>query len=227
MLQLCVPCGVSIPQVRAAYKCACVLRDSINPYLLRRLKADVKIQLPDKNEQVLFCRLTEYQRELYQDFIHSPQVQAMLAGGRQVELCKSPPPTLAVVMATIPSHNKVFSGLVTLRKLCNHPDLVTGDYSPTAAAGNDEDCEDFITIDVPKERKEQCMYTSVCVCVWEGDGVAGGGCWNIPTTHHHCSRGRGLWPLGQGRENDCCGVTFEALEVTESQSSAVHSRQAG
>ena len=34
------------------YRCACVLRDTINPYLLRRLKADVKIQLPDKNEQV-------------------------------------------------------------------------------------------------------------------------------------------------------------------------------
>ena len=24
---------------------------------------------------------------------------------------------------------KVFSGLMTLRKLCNHPDLVTNDYS--------------------------------------------------------------------------------------------------
>ena len=41
-------------------RCACVLRDTINPYLLRRLKADVKIQLPDKNEQVetVFERLT-------------------------------------------------------------------------------------------------------------------------------------------------------------------------
>ena len=41
-------------QVRTAYKCACVLRDTINPYLLRRMKADVQnsLQLPDKNEQV-------------------------------------------------------------------------------------------------------------------------------------------------------------------------------
>lgn len=41
-------------QVQTAYKCACVLRDTINPYLLRRMKADVKanLSLPDKNEQV-------------------------------------------------------------------------------------------------------------------------------------------------------------------------------
>lgn len=42
-------------QVQTAFKCASVLRDSINPYLLRRMKADVKanLSLPDKNEQVL------------------------------------------------------------------------------------------------------------------------------------------------------------------------------
>ena len=43
-------------KVQTAYRCACVLRDTINPYLLRRLKMDVKIQLPNKNEQVgLHC----------------------------------------------------------------------------------------------------------------------------------------------------------------------------
>ena len=38
--------------METAYRCACVLRNSIAPYLLRRLKADVKLQLPKKNEQV-------------------------------------------------------------------------------------------------------------------------------------------------------------------------------
>lgn len=42
------------PQVATAYKCATVLRETINPYLLRRMKSDVKqhINLPEKNEQV-------------------------------------------------------------------------------------------------------------------------------------------------------------------------------
>ncbi len=66
------------------HRCACILRDTINPYMLRRLKADVKIDLPDKHEQVLFCRLTEYQCELYKDYIQSSAVQAMLERGKQV-----------------------------------------------------------------------------------------------------------------------------------------------
>lgn len=50
-----------VSQVQTAFKCACVLRDTINPYLLRRMKADVKanLSLPDKNEQV-FTRATTF-----------------------------------------------------------------------------------------------------------------------------------------------------------------------
>ncbi|KAJ8418177.1 hypothetical protein AAFF_G00138860 [Aldrovandia affinis] len=92
-------------QVQTAYKCACVLRDTINPYLLRRMKSDVKdnLSLPDKNEQVLFCRLTDDQRQVYQTFIDSKEVYQMLNGDMHV-----------------------FSGLIALRKICNHPDLFSG-----------------------------------------------------------------------------------------------------
>ncbi|OWF44499.1 DNA excision repair protein ERCC-6-like [Mizuhopecten yessoensis] len=90
-------------QVMTAYKCACVLRDTINPYLLRRMKADVKIDLPNKNEQVLFCRLTDEQRQVYMEYLQSRECQAILSGKFQV-----------------------FAGLITLRKICNHPDLCTG-----------------------------------------------------------------------------------------------------
>ncbi|XP_011285562.2 DNA excision repair protein ERCC-6 [Felis catus] len=92
-------------QVKTAYKCACVLRDTINPYLLRRMKSDVKmsLSLPDKNEQVLFCRLTEEQLKVYQNFIDSKEVYRILNGDMQI-----------------------FSGLVALRKICNHPDLFSG-----------------------------------------------------------------------------------------------------
>uniref|UniRef100_A0A493TYK8 ERCC excision repair 6, chromatin remodeling factor n=1 Tax=Anas platyrhynchos platyrhynchos TaxID=8840 RepID=A0A493TYK8_ANAPP len=73
-------------QVKTAYKCACVLRDTINPYLLRRMKADVKmsLSLPDKNEQVLFCRLTDEQRQVYQNFIDSKEVYQILSGDMQM-----------------------------------------------------------------------------------------------------------------------------------------------
>ena len=69
-------------QVATAYKCATVLRDTINPYLLRRLKKDVNdhIHLPAKNDQVLFCRLTEEQRNLYKEYLGGLEVKNILSG---------------------------------------------------------------------------------------------------------------------------------------------------
>lgn len=60
-------------QVETAYKCACMLRDTINPYLLRRSKSEVQtqIKLPPRHEQVLFCKLTTDQRHLYKTFLRS------------------------------------------------------------------------------------------------------------------------------------------------------------
>ncbi|XP_071985400.1 DNA excision repair protein ERCC-6 isoform X2 [Engystomops pustulosus] len=107
-------------QVKTAYKCACVLRDTINPYLLRRMKADVKmsLSLPDKNEQVLFCRLTDEQRQVYQNFIDSKEVYGILNGDMQV-----------------------FPGLIAMRKICNHPDLFTGG-TKILKGTKDEDIEE-------------------------------------------------------------------------------------
>uniref|UniRef100_A0A1B6DRP9 DNA excision repair protein ERCC-6 n=2 Tax=Clastoptera arizonana TaxID=38151 RepID=A0A1B6DRP9_9HEMI len=94
-------------QVTTAFKCATVLKDSIAPYLLRRMKADVQshISLPDKNEQVLFCRLTEEQRKYYKGYLDTPEVDRILQG-----------------------HAQIFLGLITLRKICNHPDLFSGGF---------------------------------------------------------------------------------------------------
>lgn len=88
-------------QVQTAYKCAVVLRDLINPYLLRRMKNDVAADLPRKSEQVLFCKLTSVQRKAYEEFIGSNEMESIFAGKRQV-----------------------LYGVDILRKICNHPDLV-------------------------------------------------------------------------------------------------------
>jgi len=89
-------------QVQIAYKCACVLRDTIKPFLLRRTKAEVnsKLKLPERSEQVLFCKLTDKQRALYEQFLRSPTVRDIKRGALQI-----------------------FVGLIQLRKICNHPDI--------------------------------------------------------------------------------------------------------
>uniref|UniRef100_A0A915ECN9 DNA repair and recombination protein RAD54-like n=1 Tax=Ditylenchus dipsaci TaxID=166011 RepID=A0A915ECN9_9BILA len=69
-------------QVRTAYKCACVLRDAIAPYMLRRMKKDVEmvLQLPEKTEQILFCEITECQRALYEIICIQKNVAAFCPG---------------------------------------------------------------------------------------------------------------------------------------------------
>lgn len=87
-------------QVHTAYKCSLVLRDLISPYLLRRLKKDVATQLPEKNEQILFVKLSPEQRDKYQVFLKSRVVRQVLSG----------------------KLNLLYA-ITALRKICNHPDI--------------------------------------------------------------------------------------------------------
>ncbi|XP_038067729.1 DNA excision repair protein ERCC-6-like [Patiria miniata] len=139
-------------QVQTAYKCATVLRDTINPYLLRRMKADVKqsLQLPDKNEQVLFCRLSEEQTELYKEYLNSKECQLILNREYQV-----------------------FAGLITLRKICNHPDLVSG--GPKIIKG-DQSAEAVLAANDPKmqygywERCGKMIVVNSLLKLWHKQG---------------------------------------------------------
>ncbi|KAL6940118.1 hypothetical protein ACO0QE_004007 [Hanseniaspora vineae] len=90
-------------QVQTGYKCAVVLRNLISPYFLRRVKADVAKDLPEKSELVLFCKLTKYQRDKYLEFLNSEELAKIKRGKMQV-----------------------LYGIDVLRKICNHPDLLVG-----------------------------------------------------------------------------------------------------
>lgn len=88
-------------QVLTATKCAETLKATISPYLLQRLKVDVASDLPKKSEQVIFCKLTKPQREAYEMFLSSEEMNSILNHKRQ----------------------SLF-GIDILRKICNHPDLL-------------------------------------------------------------------------------------------------------
>ena len=77
---------------------AVALKDLISPYLLRRLKQDLDINLPDKTEQVLFCPMTENQRAIG---FSSREVEDIIDGRREA-----------------------LGGIDVLRKIVNHPDLL-------------------------------------------------------------------------------------------------------
>lgn len=92
-------------QVQLAYRCALVLRDLINPYLLRRQKKDIEeiTRMPGKTENVLFCKLSVRQRRMYEAYLQSDEVQSIIRGSKQC-----------------------FGPIIMLRKICNHPDLICG-----------------------------------------------------------------------------------------------------
>lgn len=88
-------------QVQTGYKCAVELKNIISPFLLRRVKADVAKDLPEKKELVLFCKLTKPQRSKYIQFLNSEELVKIKRGKFQA-----------------------LFGIDHLRKICNHPDLV-------------------------------------------------------------------------------------------------------
>lgn len=71
--------------------------------MLRRLKKDIKevSRMPGKTEHVLFCRLSQRQRDMYEAYLKSEDVTRVIRG-----------------------NNHLFGAITMLRKIANHPDLV-------------------------------------------------------------------------------------------------------
>ncbi|GHP06112.1 hypothetical protein PPROV_000485900 [Pycnococcus provasolii] len=132
-------------QVQTAYQCSVSLRDLVTPYLLRRMKCDVmttapdegggsggdkqhdiddskdggmdkmdKIVLPKKTEQVLFCSLTPVQLQAYRSYLASKECSDIL---EEDDLNIDPDRRKS-------RRRKLLAGIDTLRKVCNHPDLL-------------------------------------------------------------------------------------------------------
>ncbi|CAH0701394.1 unnamed protein product [Spodoptera exigua] len=97
-------------QEATALEIAKALKTIITPYMLRRTKAEVQshIKLPEKNEQVLFCALTQEQKDLYMGYLTGSTVRSILDKDNKYG---------------DPLRARILVALCTLRKICNHPDL--------------------------------------------------------------------------------------------------------
>lgn len=104
------------------------LLDIVNKFIIRRTNDILSKYLPVKYEHVVFCKLAPFQLDLYNYFISSPDIKALLRG-------KGSQPLKAIGM---------------LKKLCNHPDLLNlpddlpgcekhfpEDYVPKGSRGRD------------------------------------------------------------------------------------------
>ncbi|KAI9150170.1 DNA repair rhp54 [Paramyrothecium foliicola] len=111
-------------------QCTADLLTVVNKFLIRRTNDILSKYLPVKYEHVVFCNLAPFQLDLYNYFITSPDIKALLRG-------KGSQPLKAINI---------------LKKLCNHPDLLNlsedlpgsekccpEDFVPREARGRDRD----------------------------------------------------------------------------------------
>lgn len=98
------------------------LQQRIKPFLLRRTKAQVAKELPDKTEMVIYCEMDIRQREIYESCRN--EIRDYLMGRSEDELTKS--------------SMQVLQGITKLRQICNSPALLSKEqYYGNASAKTD------------------------------------------------------------------------------------------
>jgi SNF2 family DNA or RNA helicase len=92
------------------------LRRMAAPFMLRRIKKEVLLELPDKQEQISWCKLNPVQEKLYLQILDMVQKKLMPSG------------------TEMPSYVHILAALTKLRQLCNHPHLANPDILPEIEA---------------------------------------------------------------------------------------------
>nr|XP_022904501.1 DNA excision repair protein ERCC-6-like [Onthophagus taurus] len=144
-------------QETTALAMATTLKDMISPYLLRRCKNDLKedIHLPQKREQVLFCSLSNEQRELYKEFLKSSHVEVILGKNNNNKNWFSEQHTRAQVLV----------GITMLRKVCNHPRTYLDELDETKMNLDTDQEENEKNIDY--KRSGKMIVVSALLKMWK------------------------------------------------------------
>jgi len=95
------------------------LRRAVAPFLLRRIKKEVLLELPDKQEQISWCKMHPVQEKLYLQIIDMVQKK----------LLNSPE-------AANLNFVHILAALMKLRQVCNHPHLANSDILPEIEASS-------------------------------------------------------------------------------------------
>jgi len=87
---------------------AAALRRMVSPFLLRRTKAQVLTELPEKTEEIVECEMTALQKKIYRSYLNSAdatRIRENLSTGGKVD------------------YANVLALLTRLKQVCDHPKL--------------------------------------------------------------------------------------------------------
>jgi hypothetical protein len=94
------------------------LQQKIKPFVLRRTKAEVANELPDKTEMVLYCEMQAEQRKLYDAY--EREFRELISATTQEQLAKK--------------SMHILKGITKLRQICDSPLLLSEDKLPGNAS---------------------------------------------------------------------------------------------
>jgi SNF2 family DNA or RNA helicase len=86
----------------------------VTPFILRRLKKEVLLELPDKIESRMTAQMTEEQMKIYLAFLHDAKKNI----AREIQ-----------TVGFEKSHIKILAALTRLRQICSHPSMFLEDYT--------------------------------------------------------------------------------------------------
>lgn len=95
------------------------VREKLNrlaaPFILRRIKKEVLFELPDKQEQISWCKLNPVQEKLYLQVLEAVQQSLFPSEVKEADQI---------------NFIHVLSALTKLRQVCNHPAMINSDIKP-------------------------------------------------------------------------------------------------
>lgn len=123
-------------------------------FFLRRMKTLIADQLPKKSDRVVFCPLTDSQREAYKNFIDSPELELLRTLSDHCE-CGSGLGRGWCCDQLLPNEKHwmsiIFPSVITLQKLANHLTLLV----PSTADPSE------------KQQREMSTLQTCCPDTWE------------------------------------------------------------
>ena len=114
------------------------IRQYIAPFILRRRKKDVLIELPDKQEQAIYCSMTEKQEKYYIQVLEAVRSEVF---GQKVDYKKKDENIVQYYKSEKPANTllrgigtggfnyiTMLAALTRLRQICDHPGLINEDW---------------------------------------------------------------------------------------------------
>ncbi|KAK8114190.1 hypothetical protein PG999_006259 [Apiospora kogelbergensis] len=124
-------------QLSTARKTAKMLKENLLPrFFLRRMKSLIANQLPKKSDKVVFCPLSEVQRQAYENLVTSPLVQFVKAAHEACECGSGSKRGFCCHMVNDDGDTwkqLVFPIVMSLQKLSNHLTLLIPQHTEASA----------------------------------------------------------------------------------------------